>query len=279
MTVDRRERVVVACIGVLALVFLALPIVVVGLASLNRGPFFTFPPTSVSVHWYATFLTDPDWRSSLFLSLEIAGLTALASTVIGGLAGVGIARSPVGLRRVLYPLLVAPLAVPPIVIAISLYPLVLNLKLVGSMFAFVLANTILTAPIVALLTVGAAFAVDPRVEYASLSCGAGRLRTLTRITLPTVAPTAIAGGVLAFVSTLDEVVISSFLVAPGRTPLAVHMFLDVQTATPAVVTAASTLLIAVAVLAVGGLTIARNLYGRRGGVTLRLDPALEAAQA
>jgi mannopine transport system permease protein len=279
MTAGRREHKLLAVYGTLAVVFLVLPIVVVALASLDRGEFFTFPPTSISVRWYRVFLDDPDWRSSVLLSLRIAGLTALAATAIGGLAGVAIARCRPTTRKFLYPLLIAPLTVPPIVIAISLYPLALELKLVGSMFAFVLANTILTTPIVALLTAGAALNVDERVEYASLSCGAGRVRTLLRITLPAVGPTALAGGVLAFLSTLDEVVLSIFLVAPGRTPLAVHMFLDVQSATPAVVTAASTFLIAVTVVVVGGLTVARTfLRRRRGGQGIvTFEPALEGA--
>jgi ABC-type spermidine/putrescine transport system permease subunit II len=272
VSAGRRERAVVAGIGGLAIAFLLLPMVVVALASLNRGEFFTFPPDTISLHWYGEFLGDSDWTDALFLSLKIAGLTAVAATVIGGLAGIAIARCPSGVRPLLYALLVAPLTVPPIVIAISLYPLALESHLVGSMAAFVAANTILTTPIVALLTVGAALSIDERVEYASLSCGAGRTRTLLRVTLPAVLPAALAGGVLAFLLTLDEVVISVFLVAPGRTPLAVKMFLEVQSASPAVVTAAATLLIGVTIVVIGGLTLARTLSGRRSGAAVPLTP-------
>jgi mannopine transport system permease protein len=273
---DRREHVLLSAVGTLAIIFLLLPMVVVALASLNRGEFFTFPPESISTHWYGEFLGQADWRDALFLSLRIAALTAVASTVVGGMAGIAIARCSKRARSFLYVLLVAPLTIPPIVIAISLYPLVLDAKAVGDTSTFVLANTILTAPIVALLTVGAALNVDERVEHASLSCGASKLRTLLQITVPQVMPTAVAGGVLAFLSTLDEVVISVFLVAPGKTPLAVKMFLEVQSATPAVVTAASTLLIAVTIAVVGGLTLARSLRGRDAAAedALPIEPAL-----
>jgi ABC-type spermidine/putrescine transport system permease subunit II len=267
---SRAERRLVAGIGGLTIAFLLLPMIVVALASLDPGLFFTIPPESVSGKWYGEFLGNPDWRSSLNLSLSIAFWTGIASFVVGGMAGIAIARCAPRTRKFLYVLLVAPLTVPPIVIAISLYPLALERDATGELWAFVLANTMLSAPIVALLTVGAALAVDPRVEHASLACGASRWRTLTRVTFPTIAPTAAAGGLLAFLSTLDEVVLSIFLVAPGRTPLPVRMFLEVQSASPAVVTAAATLLIGVAIVIVGGLTIARNLVERSGRV-MKID--------
>lgn len=268
---ERREGRLVSLVGVLAIAFLLLPIVVVALGSLDPGLFFTFPPEDVSLHWYREFLRHEDWQASLRLSLVVATLSGVAATVVGGMAGIAIARCPARLRRLLYAVLVAPLTVPPIVIAISLYPVVLELGAVGSVSSFVVANTILTAPIVALLTVGAALAIDPRLEHASLSCGAGRLRTLLRVTVPSVAPTALAGGVLAFLSALDEVVISVFLVAPGRTPLSVRMFQEVQSASPAIVTAAATLLIAVSVVVIGALTLFRNQAERRGRTVLITD--------
>ena len=179
----------------------------------------------MSSRWYSEFLGDESWRSSIFLTLTIAALTGLLSMMIGALAGIAVARAPTALRRVLYMRLIAPLTVPVIVLAISYYGIALDLHLVGSLVGFVLANTLLTAPLVALFVAASAAGVDRRLEYASLSCGAGPWRTVARVTLPLVAPTAIAGGALAFLLSLDEVVMSLFLVAPGRTPLAVKMFL------------------------------------------------------
>jgi ABC-type spermidine/putrescine transport system permease subunit II len=243
---------------------------VIALASLDPGPFFTFPPARFSLYWYRQFLGDPSWRNSLYLTLTIALLTGLAATLIGGLAGIGVARSSPRVRRFLYPVLVAPLAVPVIVLAISFYGVVLRLHIVGSLGAFVAANTLLTVPLVALLTVSAALGVDRRLEYASLACGAGPWRTLFRITLPLIAPTAIAGGALSFLLTLDEVVMSIFLVAPERTPLAVRLFEQIRTGTPPLVEAAATFLIAVSIVVVGTLTVARSVVAARGS-NIRLE--------
>jgi ABC-type spermidine/putrescine transport system permease subunit II len=262
MSPDARfEGALIHVVGRLVLLFLVAPMLVVGLASLDPGQFFTFPPQSISVLWYAEFLRDSSWRAALILTLTIAAFTGLLATVIGGLAGIAVARIAPRFRRFLYALLVAPLAVPVIVLAISFYGVVLRLHLVGSLGTFVAANTLLTVPLVALFVAGAALGADPRLEFASLSLGASRWRTLWRITVPVIAPTAIAGGILAFLNALDEVVMSVFLVAPGRTPLAVKMFLQVQTSTPPVVMAASSLLILSSVVVVGSLTVLRGVVG------------------
>ena len=171
----------------------------------------------------------------------------------------------------MYFLLVAPLTIPTIAIAISIYGVALHLHLIGNLAAFVLANSLITAPLVALFVAAATLNVDRRLEYASLSCGAGPIRTLARITVPLVLPTAVAGGGLAFLLTLDEVVISSFLVGPGRTPLAVKLFLHIQTGSTPITTAAATFLILLSIVIVSVLSVFRTLAARsRVAVTAEL---------
>jgi mannopine transport system permease protein len=255
---SRTEHLILGVVGLLGLTFLVAPMLIVVLASLDPGPFFQFPPKAISARWYAELIHEQTWLQSIRFTLLIALLTAVASTVLGGLAGVATARTNPRRRRLLYPLLVAPLAVPPIVMALSVYGAALELHLIGSLLSFVAVNTLLTAPLVTLFVAAAALGMDRRLEYASLSCGAGPWRTLIRVTLPSIAPTAIAGGALSFLLTLDEVVVSSFLVGPGRTPLAVKLFLQVQTGTTPVLTAVATLLIVASVLLVGILIIVRS---------------------
>lgn len=264
----RAERGVFRVIGILALIFLITPMLVLVASSLDPGMFFTFPPRSISGHWYAQLLSDPAWRASILLTLTIAGLTIVGATVIGASAGIALARMHGKVRRAFYPLLVAPLIVPTIVLAIPFYTVVLELHLVGNLITFVIANTLLTSPLVGLLVMAAALGMDPSLEFASLSCGASPLRTLLRVTAPLVAPTAIAGGVLAFLLTLDEVVMSIFLVAPGKTPLAVQMFLQVQTGTPPIIEAAAAVLIGLSIVLVGALSLLRVLVRRHGGAVV-----------
>jgi ABC-type spermidine/putrescine transport system permease subunit II len=264
-TVGRSEGRVIRIIGTLALIFLVTPMLVLIASSLDPGMFFTFPPRQISDHWYVQLLEDPTWRASILLTLTIAGLTIVGATIIGTGVGIALARMRGRIRGMFYPLLIAPLVVPTIVLAIPFYTVVLYLHLVGNIITFVVANTLLTSPLVGLLVMAAALGMDQHLEFASLSCGASPLRTLLRVTAPLVAPTAIAGGILAFLLTLDEVVMSIFLVAPGKTPLAVQMFLQVQTGTPPIVEAAAAVLITLSILLIGGLSILRVLVRRRGG--------------
>jgi putative spermidine/putrescine transport system permease protein len=264
------EARVVSSLGIATLTFLVFPQIVVAAASLDPGIYFQFPPSSLSLYWYQQFLSDDAWRSSLALTLTIAVSAAVAATVIGGGAGIAVARVPQKIRWFFYFLLVTPLVFPTIVVAISYYGVALRLHLVGTLLAYVTANTMLTSPLIALLVVGTALGVDPKLEFASLSLGAGRWRTLWRITVPVVAPTALVGGFLAFLITLDEVVVSSFIVGPDTIPLAVKMFFQVQTGTPPIVLAASTFLIVASIVIVGSAVFLNQLMRTRRGA-----PALE----
>lgn len=246
------------------MVFLAAPLIAVSIASLDPGEFFTFPPTGLSLRWFGAFLADPEWRSSTILSLQMSVLSASFAMIAGGLGGIAAARVSVTLRRILYPAMVGPVIVPAIILAISFHRVILELHLVGSLVAFVLANTLLTAPFVALLVMSAALGVDPKLEYASLACGVGPLRTLWRVTIPLVAPTILAAGAFAFMWTLGDVVMSILLIAPGRTPLAIRMFSTVQTGGSQIVTAASVLLILVPLGFLGIFSRLRELAAESG---------------
>jgi putative spermidine/putrescine transport system permease protein len=260
----RTERVIMTILGGAVLFFLVAPMLIVVLASFDPGPFFQFPPGQLSLRWFGELLRRPEWRTSLEFTLLIAALTGVLSMVIGTLAGVALGRMRAGLTRASLGIIVAPLVVPTVVLAVALYQAALRYGLIGSLVAFVAVNTVLTAPLVTLFVSAAVRNIDPRLEFASLSAGAGPWRTLVRITVPLAAPAALAGGALSLLLTLDEVVISSFLVAPGRVPVAVRMFQEVQHGTTPLVTAmASVLILSTTLLAAVG-TLLRAMRGDRG---------------
>lgn len=257
---------VVWAYGSLTLIFLAAPMLIVAFASLDSSQFFQFPPQSLSLEWYKEVLTSQDWTSSIVLTLGIASATAVVSTLLGTAAGIAIGRMTPALRRIAYGIVVAPLVVPSIVLAVALYEVLLRaeaatkLDILGSIPGFVLADTVLTAPLVTLFVAAAVLNVDRNLEYASLSLGAGQWRTLGRVTVPLIVPSAVAGGLLSFLLSMDEVVISEFLVGPDRVPIAVRTFLEVQHGISPLVTATATLLMGfMSVVAIAGWYI----IGRR----------------
>lgn len=265
MGTPKTEQTAIGLLGILALTLSIAPLVTVIGASVSPSPFFTFPPGSPSLQAYESVLGSSDWRSSISLSLTIVALTAVLATPIGTVAGIAVARSAPKVRPWLYAVVISPLIIPVIVLGISYYSVALEFRLTGSLFAFVLATTMTTTPIVTLLVTAAALDVDERVEYAALSCGAGFVRTLGTVTVPLVTPTALAGGALATLLALDEVTISLFLIAPGRIPLAVQMFSEIQRGSATTVAAVAALMVAVAIGILGLLALfARRMRGRRG---------------
>lgn len=273
---DRFGKSAIIILGSLTLFFLSAPLLVIAFASLDPSNFFTFPPKEVSLHWYFALVADPVWRAALLLTLQVSVATGLLAGAIGTLAGIGVSRSPTTVRRFLWPIILSPLVIPAIVLAISFYTLMLQARLVGNVGTFVAVNALLTTPIVTLLVASAADGMDRRLEFASLACGAGPLRTFRRITLPFVAPTALGGMVIAGLLAIDEVVMSVFLVTPEHIPLAVKMFLQVRNGTGPIVTAAATLVIMIGLLLATVLTTFRVAIRRRqsGG-----PPAQDARMA
>jgi putative spermidine/putrescine transport system permease protein len=231
-------------IGWAVLLYLVFPLAVIVAASFDPGEFFTFPPTSYSTHWYEQVVSDPGWRRAGGWSLLVAATIAVLSATVGTLAGIAIGRSGRRWRRLLLAVAVAPQVIPGIVIAVSFYIFALKLELAESFLALVVANAIATLSVVVLLVAAQVISADERTELAARACGAGPLRTLLTVTLPAVAPSALAGTALATIFTLDEVVISQFLVTGRRATLPVKMYQEVAQGTPAVVNAISSLMIA-----------------------------------
>lgn len=251
--------VVTVVVAVAAVVFLYSPLVVVAAASVSSSEFFDFPPRDISFAWFERLLTSESWRNSILVTLLISALTAVLSATIGTLGGIGIAKSAPRLARALTTIAGLPLVVPTVVLGIAFYQVALNLGLVGRVEGFVAANTLMTAPLVTLLVAASARAIDPRIEQASAACGAGPGTTLWRVTLPMVLPVSLAGTALSFLLTLDEVVISAFLVGPSVTPVAVKMFGEVQAGATPMVIAMSTLFVLISVAATVALVASRKL--------------------
>src|SRR5262245_8618538 len=74
------------------IVFLLMPIVIIGVFALNPTPYIAFPPVGVSLRWFVKFFTSADFMSSLLLSLQVAGMVVVLSTVVGALSALAITR-------------------------------------------------------------------------------------------------------------------------------------------------------------------------------------------
>ncbi|MBO1900848.1 ABC transporter permease [Leucobacter weissii] len=221
--------------AVIIIVWLVLPTLVIVPMSFNDASSFNFPPQGFSTRWYENFFTDPTWLRSLFSSLQVAILTMLVATAVGVLASLGLSKVRFRGKSLVEGYFLLPLIVPGIVLAVGLYSLFLRMNLLGTLPGFVLAHTIVALPLVITNVMASLQGLDPRLEQASASLGAGKVRTFFSITLPLIAPGVTAGALFAFVTSFDEVILSLFIQSPSLQTLPVKIFNSVtQTNDPTV---------------------------------------------
>ncbi len=171
-----------------------------------------FPPRGLSTQWYANFLTA-EWLSPALTSLGVAGMVAVAATLLGALAGVGVVRglSPRagGVATVL---LLLPLLIPTVVAAVGLYLVFLPLRLTDSVLGLILAHTALAIPFAFAVMSGHMRSLDSATgERAAASLGAGRVAVLRRIVFPLVRPGVLVALFFTLLFSFDEAVVAIFL--------------------------------------------------------------------
>jgi len=240
-----RGRVMLGVFGILVAAFLVVPTLIVIPMSFNSARILEFPPSGLSLQWYARIFDDPAWRASLTNSLQVGVLTAILATTLGTAAAYGLVRGRFRGRRIAAGLLLAPLVVPTVIVAIGMYAVYVRWRLVGSLAGLVIAHTALAIPFVVVAVGTSLRTVDVNLEAAARGLGADRWTTFRRITLPLILPGVAAGALFAFITSWDEVVVSIFLTTARFQTLPVQMWSQVNEVLDPSVAAASTLLLAV----------------------------------
>jgi putative spermidine/putrescine transport system permease protein len=236
----------------LVLFFLVAPILAIAPLSFNNEPYFTYPIRSFSLRWYETFFATPNWQLALRNSVGVGIATALLATILGTLAALGLARPEFPLRGVVSALLLSPMVLPIIVTAVAVYLSFARIGLNGSYLGLVLAHTALAAPFV-VVTVGATLATfDETLIRAAASLGAGPVRAFLRVTLPLILPGIASGGLFAFVTSFDEVVVALFVAGTEQRTLPRQMWSGVRENLDPTITAVATMLVTASLLMVLG---------------------------
>jgi len=225
--------------SMLVLAWLILPTLVLVPISFSETASFNFPAKGFSLQWYENFFTDISWVRSLLLSLQVAVLVTIISTVAGTLAAFGIWKMKARGRALVEGYLLTPMMIPGIILAVGLYSVFLKLGLLGTVPGFVLAHTVLALPFVVVNVLTSLEGMDSRLELAAASLGASRPVTFVRIVLPLIVPGVSAGALFAFDTSFDEVIVSLFIQSPGLQTLPVKVFRSVTQDTDPTVAAVS----------------------------------------
>lgn len=222
--IARLPRLLLGLVCFLIAIWLVAPTLIVVPMSFADKKSLVFPPTGFSTQWYRNFFTNPQWFDSLIVSAKVAAMVTVAATVIGTMAALGIERMKSRMGGIIRAILITPMIVPGVVLAVGIYAVYLDTRLVGTWTGYVLAHTLLAIPFV-VIAVGANLAVfDARLETAAASLGASRLKTFFTITLPLIMPGILSGALFAFVTSFDEVIVSLFITSPQLKTLPVQIF-------------------------------------------------------
>jgi putative spermidine/putrescine transport system permease protein len=227
--VSRRGRLALPAGVALIAVFLVAPTVIMAIMSLSPSTGLQFPPPGLSTRWYRTFLASPMWVSATLTSLQVAAATAALATVLGTLAALGLVRGRFPGRGLVNALVMSPLIVPTVVTAIGMYFVFVRWRLAGSFLGLVLAHTVLCLPFVVVNVASGLQNLDQSLELAARSLGARPGQVFRRVTLPLILPGVVAGALIAFAFSWDEVVVAIFLSTPITRTLPAVMWGEVQT--------------------------------------------------
>ncbi|HUE11375.1 MAG TPA: ABC transporter permease subunit [Steroidobacteraceae bacterium] len=234
---------------VLAAIFLILPLIIIYILSFSSSPFLIFPPPGFSWQWYEKFFSDPDWQSALFMSLKLAAATATVSVVVGASSAFGLVRGTFAGKQVLLLFLIAPLLVPVVVVALSLYVSLSHLHLLGTFLGLVIGHMVITVPYAVVISVAAVRGLDVNLEHAASTLGAAQPVVQRRVVLPQLAPALGTAWILCFLTSLDELLITLFLLGRQTETLPIRMWSDIRIQVDPVMSAAASVIVtAVAVL-------------------------------
>jgi iron(III) transport system permease protein len=260
----RRRSVRLALTGLgwgLALILL-LPHLTLLLVSFVPAGTWTTEPLPPAYTWrnYLTLFDDPVRARPLLNSLWLATTATIAAVVIAVIAGILAVRRRVRFGGVIQGLLALPWVVPGTVFAIALAtafsvhaPLAGRFILVGTLWILPLAYLVRNLPITSRAVLAGFRALDPSLDEAAATLGAGRWRTLRRVTLPLLRPALVAGASLAFVTAFGDFVTSIMLYTYDTRPISLEILSSLRQSDVGVAAAYGVVLMAVSavVFAVG----------------------------
>lgn len=246
-------------LSALVMLFLVAPVLVVIPMSFSASRYLSFPPEAYGLTWYRNYFASAEWVGATLTSFKVAALVTLLATPLGVAAAWGLARSRIGAARLLNLALISPLIVPVIILAIGVFYLYARLSLVNTLPGLVLAHAALALPFVVVTTASGLSQFDEAQERAARSLGASRWTAFRTVTLPQLKGPVTSGALFAFITSLDEVVVSVFIAGGENMTLPRRMFSGLRDQVDPTIAAISSMLI---LLSVALLTFA-VLLGRK----------------
>lgn len=245
----------------LCFIFFYLPIAVTMFFSFNSSKSLT-KFTGFSLKWYKKLLTDNDIIAAVYVSISIAVIATIISTVLGTITAIGLSRSRKILREWLLNVNNMPIMNPDIVTAIGLMILFTSMRLERGYLTMLLAHIAFCTPYVITSVYPKVRSMDHNLANVAMDLGATPFQALTKVIIPMLKPGIFAGMLLAFTMSLDDFVVSYFVTGNGVSNISIVVYNMTKRTNPTI-NALSTLLILVVVLILVGVNVIQALAKKR----------------
>ena len=269
----------------LIFIFLITPILVVMPLSFNAQNYFTFTtemlqfdPAGYSLKHYQDFFNNDEWQRSFWNSLIIAPIATIISVSLGTLAAIGLSQSHVPAKRAIMAILISPMIVPLIISATGMFffyssmgnfmedTLGMDKNFVGYV-KVVLAHAVLGIPFVIITVTATLVGFDSSLTRAAANMGANPVTTFFRVQMPLIFPGVVSGGLFAFITSFDEVVMVMFIGSASQKTLPWQMFIGLREQISPTILAVATILVCISVALLMTLELLRRRSERLRGIT------------
>jgi len=251
--------------GIIFFSFIYLPLLTVIFLSFNSNPINMMVWDGFTFDWYksifgystkldedAIYLESTDLLlSSLKNSLIVSTTTTTISTFIGTMTALALARFRFKLKSFYRALIFLPMLIPDIVLGIALLIFFVTIGIKLSLLSIIIGHCTFLSSYVFIVVSARLAGMNETLEEASFDLGANRLTTFRKITLPLISPGIIGGALLAFIISLDDLVITYFISGVGSTTLPVFIYGIMRRGIKPEINAIATLMIVVSLIIAG----------------------------
>jgi len=257
----------------LGFAFLYIPIILLVIYSFNESKLVTVWG-GFSTRWYGSLFQNQGLLDAAWVTIRVALISATVATILGTMAAVALIRFGRFKGRLLFSgMIYAPLVMPDVITGLSMLLLFVAIGFDRGFWTIVLAHITFAMCFVAVVVQSRLITFDRSLEEAAMDLGCPPLRTFFKITLPIIAPAVVAGWMLAFTLSLDDLVIASFTTGPGATTLPMKIYSQVRLGVTPEINAACTILIGLVTLGV----LAASIVSKRREVERLRAERLAAA--
>jgi putative spermidine/putrescine transport system permease protein len=226
-----------------------------------------FDPAGFSTQWYQDFFSDRNWQGAVKNSFIIAIFSTIISVTLGTIAALGLSRSEMPYKTLVMGILISPMIVPLIISAAGMFFFYTEIGLASTHLGVILAHAALATPFVVITVTATLVGFDQSLTRAAATLGASPTTTFFRVIVPLILPGVISGGLFAFVTSFDEVVVVKFVGSYQQRTIPWAMFSGIREQISPTILAVATLLVLFSICLLTVVELLRRRNERQRGLS------------